>query len=253
MNLRPLQQARRRIGWLLATIVLLSGCDLAGAPQPLPPTPTPVSFMLLADALAAGAPASGAPATVAGYLLADPTGAWLVDGLVFDAAGQARPIEPGAAPVWLGASLPGVGLRAAGSLRYAAVLVRGVFEGPGEYGPEGRYQYQVAMPNVAPLGALETSLGELLAQPSAYDGRLVRLVGGLLVRDTAALLVDRLGAGGLPEQGAVQIKLRGGLHDPQLLAELRGAPSGVVRFGQVQIEGVMRGAVLAPLSISVVR
>ena len=245
-------RAFARLGWLLA-LALLSACDLASAPEPLPPSPTPPTFMLLADALAAGAPASGAPAAIGGYLLADTAGAWLVDGLVFDAAGQARPLEPGAAPVWLGASPPGVSLRDAGSLRYAAVLVRGVIAGPGEYGPAGRYQYQVAAPNVTPLSPLETSLAELLAQPGAYEGRLVRLVGGLLVRDTAALLVDRLGAGGLPEQGAVQIKLRGGLRDPQLLAELRSAPSGVVRFGQVQIEGVVRGAVLAPLSISLVR
>lgn len=249
---KQLPRVVARLGWLLAILALLSACDLASAPAP-PPSPTPLAFMLLADALAAGAPASGAPATVAGYLLADAAGVWLVDGLVFDAVGQARPLEPGAAPIWLGAAPPGVSLRDAGSLRYAAVLVRGVIAGPGVYGPAGRYRYQVAAPNVTPLSPLETSLAELLAQPSAYEGRLVRLVGGLLVRDTAALLVDKLGAGGLPEQGAVQIKLRGGLRDPQLLAELRSAPSGVVRFGQVQIEGVVRGAVLVPLSISLVR
>jgi hypothetical protein len=80
---------------------------------------------------------------------------------------------------------------------------------------------------------------------------MVRLVGGLLAREDSALLVDRLGAGGLPEPKARQLKLGSPLRDRVLHQRLAGAPGGAVRFGQVQVEGIWRAGILTPLSITV--
>jgi hypothetical protein len=132
------------------------------------------------------------------------------------------------------------------------VLVRGRLAGPGAYGAGEKYRYQLVPANLEPLAVLETSVSDLLDQPASYEGRLVRVVGGLLVRERAGLLVDRLGPGGLPEPKARQIKLRAPLGDPALLGRLKGAAGGPVRFGQVQVEGFWRAGALAPISFAVV-
>jgi hypothetical protein len=191
--------------------------------------------------------------TTAGYLLAESTGTLLVDSVVFEADGRPRPLDSGIDPIWLGAntgvSLENV-LHSAGGVRYAAVIVRGRLEGPGAYGASGQYRYQIPSPRVEPLAPQETTVGDLLDQPATYAGRPVRIVGGLLVREKSALLVDRLGSGGLPEPKARQIKLRTELRDEKLLGRLD--TGGAVRYGQVQIEGFWRAGSLTLLSITVI-
>ena len=234
------------LGWLAA-------CQEVPPSQPPVATSWPAPLTLPGDLLRAS-PASNAEITTGGYLIDNADGAALVDGLTFEADGSPRPLATDVAPIWLGdsaASLRGV-LRVAGSVRYGAVLARGRLEGPGKFGPAGKYRYQLASARLAPLAVVETTIGELLDRPASYAGRLVRIVGGLLVRDQSALLVDRLGAGGLPAPKARQIKLRTPLRDQPLLDRLKGAPGGAVRFGQVQIEGFMRGSALAPIAITLV-
>ncbi|HET9221854.1 MAG TPA: hypothetical protein VFO07_05085, partial [Roseiflexaceae bacterium] len=93
------------------------------------------------------------------------------------------------------------------------------------------------------------SIATLLDNAAAYEGRLVRVAGGLLARKDSALLVEQLGAGGLPAAATRQIKLRGGLQDVALLGRLKRTPNGTIHFGQVQVEGFWRGGQLAPLAI----
>ena len=235
-----------RLGvWMVA--ILLAACQNTAVPQP---TPSPV----LPGELERTSIRARQEVAVAGYLLAGAAGATLAETVVFEANGRPRPLDSGAAPIWLGAEVPaslGGALRSVGDLRYAAVIVSGRVDGPGAFGPGGTYKYQIVPARVDPLVPQETSVEALLAQPEAYEGRMLRLVGGLLVREDAALLVDRLGTGGLPESKARQIKLGSPLRDRALHEGLAGAPGGAVRFGQVQVEGIWRAGVLAPLSVTV--
>lgn len=248
--------AVRRIGVIVPLLVLLAAgaCQEAGVNQ-LPPTPAPVPFVLLREALAAGSPLPQNSPTLAGYVLAQDGGSALVSELVFDADGAAHVPETAAAPVWLGTQAVSAPfqLRAAGALQYAPALAHGSLEGPGAYGPGGRYAYQLATPTLEAWVPVEVNIGGLLDDPQSHSSRLVRVVGGLLLRNGSALLVDTLGPGGIPAQSARQIKLLGPISAPPLLDTLAQSSSGAVRFGQVQIEGVLRGRQLVPLAISPVR
>jgi hypothetical protein len=77
----------------------------------------------------------------------------------------------------------------------------------------------------------------------------VRLQGQLLASDDSALLVERLGAGGVPEGSALQVKLAIPPPDSVALASLRPAGDGSIRFGPVEITGLWRAGRLYPLSV----
>src|SRR5437762_2845249 len=90
-------------------------------------------------------------AHVLGLLLAaDIAGATLVDGLSFAADGTAQLLD-NPNQIWLG---PGIEtsikaqLRAAGGLQFAPVHAHGRLEGPGAYGPNRRYRYQINGPSI---------------------------------------------------------------------------------------------------------
>ncbi len=236
-------------------VLVLSACQDADAPVQLPPTATPILFVLMPDLLTTSQPAENQSITTIGYVLADQTGAILVDAVVFDPSGKPRPLDTGTTPLWLGADVPaklqGL-LRAAGNVEYASVVARAHLSEPGGYGPSGQYRYRLTDPILQPLAAQETTIADLLNSPVAYQSQLVRMVGGLLIRETSALLVDKLGPGGIPEPKARQIKLRAPINDQAVLARLKSAPSGAVHFGQIQIEGLWRDGTLTPLSITII-
>jgi hypothetical protein len=210
---------------------------------------------MLADLVAGGRPAADQAVTTIGYLLLDQNGAALADLIVFDPAGVPQPLDTGTTPIWVGTDARAQAqslLRAAGGVQYAAVVARGRLAGPGGYGPNKQYHYQLTNPVFEPLVAQETTIADMLDHSATYDRRLVRVVGGLLVRENAALLVDQLSSGGIPAPKARQIKLRGSIRDQTLLARLHGPANGLVHFGQVQIEGLWRDGILTPLAITIV-
>ncbi len=131
------------------------------------------------------------------------------------------------------------------------VLARGRLEGPGNYGPDGSYHYQMRGPQLQAIAPEETNIRTLSGNAAAYEGRIVRLTGALLAHSGSAVLVERLGAGGLPEEGARQLKLNGPIRDHKLLDQLKRTGGGIY-FGQVQIEGFWRGGQLTPLAILLV-
>lgn len=238
----------------LALVALALLCACQSAPAPVP-KPTPVRFTLMDSLPAGGAPAGDQEITTIGYVLVDQVGAALVEAIIFDPAGTPQPLAAASTPIWLGPDARAQlqqALRGPATAQYAAAIARGRLSGPGSFGPSGRYRYQLSQPVLEPIVAEETTIADLLGRPAGYESRLVRLVGGLLVRGSSALLVEQLGAGGLPAPKTQQIKLRGPVRDPQLLARLKGAPNGAVRFGQIQIEGLWIGGTLAPLAITIV-
>jgi hypothetical protein len=237
---------------LLFALLLLVACGDVSAPVELPPTPTPLVFTTMGDVLGRNLPLSGAEITTIGYVIVDEAGARLLDGLSFSAGPTPQPLSQAAGQIWLGTdvvrALGGL-LQRAGDLRYAVVLAHGRLVGPGVYGPDGSYRYQMNEPRLQMLAPEETSIATLLDNSTAYEGRLVRVAGGLLTRADSALLVERLGSGGLPAPNARQIKLRAPLRDQALLSRLNGSPNGAIHFGQVQVEGFWRGGALTPLSL----
>lgn len=238
--------------YVLLIVFLLAACSEVSAPAQVSPTPLPAPVLPIADTLARGAPPSGAESATVGYVVVDATGARLLDGLSFSAGATPQPLSGAAAQIWLDADAVGAltnALRTAGDIRYAAVLARGHLEGPAAYGPGGAYRYRLSSAQLRPLAPQDTTIAALLSNSATYDGQLVRVAGALLTRADSALLVDHVGSGGLPEAGARQLKLPGPLRDTALLARLRRAPAGSVRFGPVQVEGFWQNGALIPLAL----
>ncbi|MEO7911765.1 MAG: hypothetical protein ABIV47_19130 [Roseiflexaceae bacterium] len=237
--------------WLL--VLLLSACRNAAAPAPnLLPTPTPIAFAPLDVLLTSAVPPQG-EVTTGGYLVIDSVGAILVDGLSFTADGKAQLLD-NSRQIWLGPNVEtsAAQLRAAGALQFAPVRVQGRLEGPGAYGPSRDYRYQIIGPSIEVIATQETTINDLLDHSASYENRLIRLVGNLIAGNSSALLVDQLGAGGLPLPKARQIKLPTPLQDRALLDRLKSVSGGSIRYGRVQVEGFWQAGVLVPLSIILV-
>jgi hypothetical protein len=240
-----------RFGLLFALLLLVACGEVSSSPE-LPLTPTPLAFMPIDDALALNLPSSGASITTIGYVVVDEAGARLLGGLSFSAGATPQPLSGADRQIWLGAdSMEALGglLQRAGAVQYAVVLASGRLNGPGAYGPAGSYRYQMTSPRLQRLAPEETSITTLLDNSLAYEGRLVRVAGGLLARADSTVLVERLSAGGLPEPGTRQIKLRSSLPDKALLDRLKRTSNGAIHFGQVQVEGFWRSGALTPLSV----
>lgn len=227
---------------LVLAATLLVAC--AGAPQPAPSAgATPTAIPLLEDL----AGQAGGPRTLVGLLYVSQDGALLAEGLSLSAA---LPLPLGATPVWLGAPrLPDdAALSVAGAVRYGPAQVAGFLEGPGSFGPTGAFRYMLADPQVELLSVRELSIPLLLGNSPLYEGQAVRVGGQLLASEDSALLSERLGAGGVPDAAALQVKLAAPIQDAALVRSLRGA--GAARYGPVAILGIWRGGALVPLVIT---
>jgi hypothetical protein len=232
---------------LIVLFALLAGCGPAGlpaAPTAAPAPTLPAIRELLAEPVAGQAGAFG-------YLYVTEAGAALVDGLSFGPAGVPAPVDD--AGIWLepAPALPAdAPLAEAGGARYGVAVARGALEGPGAFGPDGAYRYRLAAAEVEPLSVRELSIPLLLGNPTLYEGQAVRLQGQLLAGPDSALLVERIGAGGVPEDSALQLKLAIPPPDAAAVARLRPAGNGDIRFGPVELTGLWRGGRLYPLSIT---
>jgi hypothetical protein len=230
---------------LLALLLAACGAERRTLPTAIPVPTTPALSAILA------APTPG-PVRTFGYLLIGNQGATLVEGVRFAPAGAPTPLAPEG--LWLGEPPPlpaDPPLNEAGAVRYGIVSASGLLAGPGNFGPEGRYAYQLTDPRIIPLGLREVTIALLLENSGLYEGQAVRVRGDLLARGDSAVLVERLGPGGVPEATARQIKLDGPIRDSAALAELQRSPGDSVRFGPVEITGVWRGGRLYPLSVRV--
>lgn len=231
---------------LIATLFLtlpLVACGGEPTPQPtLPPVPTVPAVGELLEGAAAG------PTTTIGYLYTTPEGSLLADSLSAGAGGAFVP-APGLG-VWLEQvpALPSDSpTTPAGMGSYTLVEARGSLEGPGEFGPGGSYGFRMIAPVLEPLGVRELNIPLLLQNSELYEGQPVRLRGQLIAGPDSAILVERLGAGGVPEATALQLKLAAPPRDPAVAAALRPAGSSGVHFGPVEITGLWRAGRLYPL------
>lgn len=224
----------------LLCAALLAGCAAGNQPRrpsPLPAPTTPAVGELLAR------PTAGAARAV-GYLLIGSDGARLVD---------RPPRSPSAEPdlaqaIWVEAPPDSP----AGDASDAPTLVeaRGTLEGPGAFGPGGRYVFRMVAPELRPLSVRELTLPLLQENSALYEGQPVRLKGQLITGPEGAILVERLGPGGVPAASALQIKLLAPPRDPGLIAALRPAANSAIRFGPVEVTGLWRAGGLYPLLVT---
>ncbi|NNJ13557.1 hypothetical protein EKD04_024845 [Chloroflexales bacterium ZM16-3] len=237
----------RSLVWLLL-LFALAGC--AASPGGVAATPLPQpTIPAVAEGLS-DRPA-GRFGTI-GYLYMTDAGVALVGGLSFSHGDTPTPLDALGA-IWLPSPPPlpaDAPVESAGATRYLIVRAQGQLSAPGSYGPGGTYPRQLTEVLLEPLGVRELSIPLLLANSGIYDNQPVRLSGQLLLGGTTtALLVDRLGSGGVPEPSAQQIKLTAPITDEQLRARLTATPGGTARFGPVQIIGIWRRSSLYPLAI----
>ncbi|MEN9936798.1 MAG: hypothetical protein RLZZ387_3377 [Chloroflexota bacterium] len=230
--------------WLLLLALPLSAVLLSACGNAAPQATTP---LLTVPEVLAGAQLERS--RVVGYVLVDTAGARLVDGIRMK-GGAAQAVPAPSEQLWLeGGDLAGLALQGEGEARYAPVVASGRLEGPGSYGPGGAHRFRLRDGALAALAPRETTVAQLLESPQAYADQLVRVNGGLLAGRGQALLVEALTEGGAPAPDARQLKLNGALPDTALPDELSQSPSGGVRYGKVQVEGLWRGGALTPLLI----
>jgi hypothetical protein len=155
--------------------------------------------------------------------------------------------------VWLGAAPEPIietDLRQQENVRYALVQVEGQLDGPGTFGPDGLYPYQMHPTAYLILTPLPVTLTTLTADERMYEGQYVLVEGVLLASDDSLLLVDAVGEGGVPAPGSTPIKLVWLLHDRYVLERLNQPASSQVRFGDVGAVGIWRDGTLWALSLT---
>jgi hypothetical protein len=228
-----------------ALLLLLAACSSGARPSPTAaPAPTLPAVGELVEAAAPG------PVTTVGYLYTTAEGSVLADSLSAGANGAPAPAE--GLSVWIESAptLPAdSSALVEGGASYALVEARGALEGPGQFGPGGRYAFQMVAPVLKPLSVRELTIQLLLENSGLYEGQAVHIQGQLIADAEAAILVERLGRGGVPEADALQLKLAAPPRDPAVAAGLSPAGSGKVRYGPVDITGLWRADRLYPLLV----
>lgn len=227
--------------WLLALLLLsCSSSPIVSTPAPLP---TVLSFIPLTDLH----PQAERRISTLVYLLPEGQGASLHDALSFEQTSPAS-LTPADLRIWCDPGCAGQ-LAAGGVL---TVVAQGVLDGPGAFGPQGAYRWQLKDARLLPQVAEETSIANLLQRISYYNKRLLRVQGIVLLSKDSALLLDQIGPGGMPTATTQQLKLRWLHPDQQLIQRLKLLPGTDIRSGSVQIEGYMSNAALVPLSVRII-
>lgn len=232
---------RRLISILL--LLLLAACGGQANTESSLSSP---SLPTIGELLLAG-PALGQVATV-GYLLIDEDGAALVDGLHM----RDPPVPLDDLGVWLGAvpSLPeDAAISVAGATQYLLVEARGRLEGPGSFGPDGRYRYRLVDGELHPREPRMLTIIELLAGSERYEGHAVQVEGHLLATPDSALLVELLGEGGVPDNDARQLKFVAPPRDVAIIPGMQRSADQRVIYGPVEVVGLWRDGRMHALAI----
>lgn len=149
--------------------------------------------------------------------------------------------------IWLAQPLP-ADVRQQLTAENTIVKLRGVLSPPGAYGRDQQFAYQFVAEQAAVITPERTTIANLALNPQALDQILLRLDGTLLADPEGALLVDEVGAGGVPKASGHHIKLVRAALDPTLVASLAGTDN--VRWGRVEIIGWWQNGALTPLAIN---
>ncbi len=224
----------------LCVLFFVAACSEQSVLSTPAPLPTMVSFTPL-DELQARA---GSRISTLVYALPEQQGVSLHDSLSF---AQTLPISltPVELRIWCDASCAGQ----LPSNTATVVLAQGVLDGPGSFGPQGIYRWQLKSSRLIAQTAEEMRLPALIQHMQELDMRLLRVSGTILLNKDSALLIDELGPGGIAAATAYQVKLRWLHTHDQILEQLQLLPGSDIHSGPVQIEGYMLNGRLVPLSV----
>jgi hypothetical protein len=189
--------------------------------------------------------------SVIGFLLPSPGGAQLVDGLSLSASTAPSPLDEAA--IWVESNValaPEAQPQYANGTPYALVRAQGTLAGPGSFGPDGNFRFALSGAEIEPVGVRDLSLRLLFDNSDLYTNQPVRIQGQLLADDEGAVLVERLGPGGVPDATALQIKLAPAIRDSALLDRLNASPNRNVFYGPVTVTGIWRETRLYPLLVT---
>ncbi len=236
----------------IGIVCLFAACAAPLAAPTSTPTTSAGASMLVAELMQSGT--TGGPAVLVGYLHADGQRTVLAPGLSQRPNAPPRPLPDATShQVWLGAApepVVAADLRQQENVRYALVQVEGQLDGPGRFGPDGLYPYQIHPTAYLILTPLPVTLATLTADERLYEGQYVRVEGVLLASDDSLLLVDAVGEGGVPAPGSTPIKLVWLLRDRYVLEQLSQPASSQVRFGAVGAVGIWRDGTLWALALT---
>lgn len=230
------------IGWCL----ILVACQSA-APTP-PPTPSPARTEItlpITSLIAEPQRWSGQRIRLIAPVLVSDDERLITPLLVSDT--QTLDDTQRAATIWLAQPLPqsvqdqldsGAGL----------LQIGGTLSPPGAYGRDQAFSYQFTSDRAVLIEPERTTLANLAANPRALDRILLRVEGTLLIRQSSALLVDRVTSGGVPERDAREIKLQAQTIPPAIIAQFK--QSGDVRWSSVDVIGWWQDGAFTPLSVT---
>lgn len=128
------------------------------------------------------------------------------------------------------------------------VKLRGVLSPPGAYGRNQQFPYQFTTQQAVILMPERSTIANLALNPSALNQVLLRLEGTMLVRPDAALLVDKVSEGGVPQADGHQIKLQRVKLDE--VVERSFTRKGDVQWGAVEIVGWWQDGTLTMMSLT---
>lgn len=223
-----------RIGLVFGlTLMLLIGCG-GNTPPTIAPDDANTPLRPLAE-IGRG-DFDGATVNVLAPVLRRSNGQVLVPALSVVGAEPAPLLDTPASAIVLGGD-PLIGLTDAGATAYGVVNVRGTVQ----VGADGVRQVQPTSSKV--LMPTSITLAALYRDSSVYQGQVIAISGTLIIKADAALLVEAVGAGGVPSETAVQIKIAQPFNDAALVAALPNT-SGTIRYGAATLIGIWQGNAL---------
>lgn len=238
--LSPQSSPLLRSSYILIALLTLCACTSRAVVSTPVPLPTVLSFIPLSEL---HGNAEQNIRTLA-YALPEQQGLSLHDSVSFSQP-QAVSLTPPELRIWCDmsctAQLP--------TSTATIVLAQGRLIGPGAYGPQGLYRWQLKQASLTVPTAEESTLAALMQRVQSFDMRLLHVSGTILLSKDSALLVDQLDPSGIPAATAHQVKLRWLHSDEQLIQSLKLMPGSDIRSGPVQVEGYMLNGRLVPLTI----
>ncbi|RRR78638.1 MAG: hypothetical protein EI684_00085 [Candidatus Viridilinea halotolerans] len=230
----------------LAIMLLLLTLAACGGQTPTASSLSAANLPTVGELLLAG-PSLGQVATV-GYLFIDEHGAVLTDALHMRDPPQ--PLDD--LGLWLGDAPTlsnSTAIERSGATQYVIVEARGRLEGPGNFGPAGRYRYRLVDAELFSRVPQTTTIAQLVAEPEAYEGHAIRVRGELMSNADSALLIERIGAGGVPANNARQLKFATPPRDAATIPGMQSSADGRVMYGSVEVVGLWRDGRLYPLAL----
>jgi hypothetical protein len=217
----------------LTIVLMLAACGSPALPTPISVDANPSPLRSVSE-IGRG-DFDGATITVIAPVVQRSGGRTLVPALSFTNADPTPLLgSPGESVLLGGDPLTGLTVVPSDGSEYGVVRATGIIQ----VTADGIRQIQPSTVKV--LAPTSLTLADLQANSATYSGQIVALKGSVVVKPGAALLVDAVGPGGVPNDTAAQIKIAQPFADAALIERLP-QHSGDIRYGPISVVGLWRG------------